>query len=79
MKMPTLDEVHPPFAAAKAERDHQNERIELLTSDTALRNARIQSGKAEPGNQEENRQRAILGQPLLPEILSDQEKLPDYL
>ena len=76
MKLPkTLEELHQPLSVANDELNNQSARVAALRSDTAIRVARIQSNRPEPGNQEENKLRDVLGQTRLPDVLSDVEQV----
>jgi hypothetical protein len=72
MKLPkALDETHPPLAAANDAANEINATIASLKASTAIAVQRINANRPELGNVDTNAARAISGQPLLPEILSD--------
>ena len=76
MKKPTsLEDVNPALAPAQADTNTASARITELRADTAIRVARVQAGRPEGGNQEENKRRHILGQTRLPEVLPDEEQI----
>jgi hypothetical protein len=76
MKRPTtLEEVHPPYAAANAMVNKLNADITTLKSSTAEIVARLNANRPEFGNVEANQARVFAGQPPLPEILPDLEQV----
>ena len=74
MKMPTLEEIHPPLDAATTKLTRQSSRATSLRANAIARNERDRLKQAVLGNKEENNRRAILGEELLPEALSDREQ-----
>ena len=69
-----FEETYPPVGVARADLNNQSARIATLQTENIQRGARIRSNNTRPGNRDENMQRAILGQQLLPEVLSDNEQ-----
>jgi hypothetical protein len=72
--MKTLEEVHPPLDAATTKLTRQSARAASLRANIIARNERVRLNQAVLGNKEENNRRAILGDELLPEVLSDREQ-----
>jgi hypothetical protein len=71
----TLEEFDPSLAVAYSELNNQSARAATLRPDIISRKQRISSNNIQMGNQAENNQRAILGQPPVPEALSDYQQL----
>jgi plasmid stability protein len=78
MTIPTPNELNPHLAELKAKRNSLHTQKTAKVAETAIIRARIQDSPRQ-GNAAENRVRAILGEPLLPESAPDMPRLEALL